>query len=165
MWNALVAAIKRFGISLDLPFRWTGYTVKQDLFVIERMCFTDKATIGELSIDGEFFCYTLEDTCRTVKIPKQTAIPPGRYELKITFSERFQKDMPLLLDVPNFEGVRIHSGNTPEDTDGCILVGMKRGVDVIYESRKAYDLLFQELKKRLELGNVYLSVIGGRHTA
>ena len=82
-------------------------------------------TIGALSVDGVFVCFTLEDQVRTagVKVPGQTAIPAGIYRLVITPSERFKEDLSLLLDVPGFEGIRIHAGNTREDTEGCILVG------------------------------------------
>ena len=87
----------------------------------------DKAyTLGTLSIDGEKFCHTLEPTWRKPearKVPGRTAIPAGRYPVVITYSPKFDKWLPLLLHVPMFEGVRIHAGNTAEDTAGCILVG------------------------------------------
>src|SRR2546423_440555 len=90
---------------------------------LKRKTFTDKSTIGELAVNGVFECFTLEDVVRPEKIKRETAIPAGRYEIAITFSDKFQKFLPLLLNVPNYEGVRIHSGNRPEDTEGCILVG------------------------------------------
>lgn len=83
--------------------------------------------IGELTIDGVHQCFTLEDKVREKKIFGKTAIPPGRYEVTVSFSNHFQKKLPLLMNVPNFEGVRIHSGNTAKDTEGCILVGMTKG--------------------------------------
>lgn len=138
----------------------------QDCLTLERMDFTDKSTVGELRLDGEMVCYTLEDTCRSngIKITGKTAIPSGRYELVVTYSDRFKKHMPLLLNVDGFDGVRIHSGNTSEDTEGCILLGMRRGVDVIYDSRKAFDLVFPEIQKRVATGKLYLSIVGGRTT-
>ena len=102
---------------------------------LKRKIFTDDSTIGELSIDGKFVCYTLEDKVRDVKIKNVTAIPYGKYELAITFSNRFQQYMPLLLNVPGFEGVRIHSGNKSADTEGCILVGSSKSLNFIGSSR------------------------------
>src|SRR5262249_8936637 len=100
---------------------------------------------GELYVDGKFECYTLEDRVRPVKIPKVTAIPMGTYEVDITYSKRFKRMMPLLLKVPHFAGVRIHSGNTAEDTDGCILVGQVKGEDHIERSRLAYKALYAKI--------------------
>lgn len=135
------------------------------MITLERSTFTDISTIGELCIDGDFFCYTLEDTCRRKKIPGTTAIPAGRYEIVDSYSQKFGRNLPHLLDVPGFEGIRIHVGNRPEDTDGCILVGMRKGENEIYDSRKAFDLLHPEIKKRLEFGKVFISVIGGIHVS
>jgi len=113
---------------------------------IKRLHKTSKSTIGELTIDGKFECYTLEDTEREVKIKGETAIPKGTYKVIINESNRFKRLLPLLIDVPNFEGVRIHPGNSNHDTDGCILVGMNRSLDYITKSRKAFDLLFKKMQ-------------------
>jgi hypothetical protein len=78
---------------------------------LQRETLTDDSTIGKLYINGTFHCYTLEDKVREVKIPHVTAIPQGKYEVILNFSNRFQQIMPLLLNVPNYEGVRIHWGN------------------------------------------------------
>lgn len=133
----------------------------QDTMLLEREWFSDKSTVGRLSFDDEFVCFTLEDTCRRVKVEGETAIPSGKYEITIDFSERFQKNMPHVLAVPGFEGVRIHKGNYPEQTLGCILVGMRRDKDSIYDCQKAYDLVYAELEKRLAKGKVFLTVVGG----
>ena len=117
---------------------------------LKRLHRTDKSTIGELTIDGKFECYTLEDIERDVKIKSETAIPKGTYKVIINQSNRFKRLMPLLLNVPNFEGVRIHAGNTNHDTEGCILVGRTRGVDFIGQSRKAYDSLFKKMQEAKE---------------
>jgi hypothetical protein len=110
---------------------------------------TEKSTVGELYIDGTFECYTLEDVDRLsrgqAKIPHKTAVPTGSYEVRLTHSPRFGRILPLLVDVPGFEGVRIHPGNTPEDTDGCILPGRLRGPDSVAESRSAFDALYEKL--------------------
>lgn len=94
--------------------------------VITRTEKTTRATFGELSIDGKFFCYTLEDPVRDVKIPKETAIPAGAYKVVLSMSNRFKKVLPEVLNVPGFVGVRIHGGNTVQDTEGCPLVGYQR---------------------------------------
>jgi len=117
---------------------------------LKRLHRTDKSTIGELTIDGKFECYTLEDIERDVKIKSETAIPKGTYKVIINQSNRFKRLMPLLLNVPNFEGVRIHAGNTNHDTEGCILVGRTRGIDFIGQSRKAYDSLFKKMQEAKE---------------
>lgn len=70
-------------------------------------------TLGKLEV-GKYLYHTCEDAVRDVKIPGKTAIPAGEYKVIITFSNRFQKHLPLLLDVPNFTGVRIHAGNVAE---------------------------------------------------
>ena len=118
---------------------------------LKRLHRTDKSTIGELTIDGKFECYTLEDIEREVKVKAETAIPKGTYKVIINQSNRFKRLMPLLLNVSNFEGVRIHAGNTNHDTEGCILVGRTRGVDFIGQSRKAYDSLFKKMQEAKEI--------------
>lgn len=111
-----------------------------------RTDFTEESTIGELSINGKFECFTLEDKVRPVKIKGFTAIPAGSYEVVITFSERFQRPLPLLLNVPNFDGIRIHAGNTAKDTDGCILVGREKQKNFVGTSKLALEALFKKLK-------------------
>lgn len=113
---------------------------------VRRLHKTDTSTIGELSIDGVFECFTLEDVERKEKIKSETAIPKGTYKVVINQSNRFKRLLPLLLNVPNFEGVRIHSGNSNHDTEGCILVGQTRGKDYIGQSRKAFDKLFKKMQ-------------------
>ena len=104
------------------------------------------ATIGELHVDNMFACYTLEDLVRDYKIDGQTAIPAGTYPITITWSPHFQRRLPLLHDVPNYEGVRIHPGNTPADTQGCILVGTQVAGASILNSRVAFDALFARIE-------------------
>jgi hypothetical protein len=113
---------------------------------LNRKIFTDDSTIGELFIDGVFFCYTLEDKVRPVKIKNITAIPNGTYDVIINFSNRFQKYMPLLLNVSNYEGIRIHSGNKSADTEGCILVGGTKTDNFIGNSRVTFSKLLTKLK-------------------
>ena len=115
------------------------------------------STIGLLYIENVFECFTLEDIVREVpgepieswKVPGKTAIPAGRYRITITPSMRFKRDLPLLNDVPGFKGVRIHTGNTSEDTEGCILVGDQMAADAVVQSRVAFAELFDKLKAAL----------------
>lgn len=104
-------------------------------------------TIGKLFINGEYFCDTLEDTVRPEeeKIPGKTAIPYGTYDIILTMSPRFKRVLPLLLNVPNFEGIRIHSGNKPEDTEGCILVGFNKQKGMVLNSKDTLNKLMFEL--------------------
>lgn len=115
---------------------------------LERLQRDPDVTIGSLSIDGQFEAWTCEDCVRPdgVKIPGETAIPPGSYTVDITYSPRFSRDLPLLLNVQGFVGVRIHPGNTPDDTAGCILVGQDRMAKNIGRSRLAFDALFAKLR-------------------
>jgi hypothetical protein len=113
-------------------------------------------THGVLTSDG-FRGFTLEDVIRPAgeKILGATAIPPGEYSVIVTTSRRFGKDMPLLLNVPGFEGVRIHSGNTSNDTEGCILVGYAcpdPNKDWIGNSRAAWADLFNRITAALAAG-------------
>jgi hypothetical protein len=117
---------------------------------IKRLHKTKNSTIGEMTIDGKFECYTLEDVERDVKIKCETAIPKGTYKVIINKSNRFKKLLPLVLNVPNFEGIRIHPGNTNHDTEGCVLVGRTRSKDFIGQSRKAFDSLFKKMQDSKE---------------
>ena len=112
-------------------------------------------TIGELLVDGAWFCFTLEDVERPEKIPGETAIPAGRYKVIITHSQRFDRELPLLVDVPGFTGIRIHAGNTDADTRGCILVGKRTLENAIGESRAALDDLMEKLRVQ---GEIWISV-------
>ena len=125
---------------------------------IKRTDFSEESTIGELSVNGVFECYTLEDKVRPVKIAGKTAIPSGRYEVIINFSQRFQKPLPLLLNVPNYEGVRIHSGNTAANTEGCILVGETKTDNFVGESRWAFNRLFEKMKVAAETEKIFLEI-------
>ena len=108
--------------------------------LLHRVDGTSTRTIGRLYTTPQ--CWTLEDAVRDgPKVMGETAIPTGRYRVQITQSQRFEKMLPILLDVPGFTGVRIHAGNTATDTSGCILVGQDREADAIGHSRLALDVL------------------------
>ncbi|MDB5814416.1 MAG: hypothetical protein JWN23_1533 [Rhodocyclales bacterium] len=114
---------------------------------------TPDYTLGRLAIDGVFECYTCEDTVRQVegqpveqwKVAGTTAIPRGNYIVIIDHSNHFNRELPRLLDVPGYEGVRIHSGNTAANTEGCILVGQVRTGNGVGMSHIAFDALFEKM--------------------
>ena len=129
-------------------------------FVLHRKTFTDKSTIGEIFLNNVFQCYSLEDTIRHgAKIPGETAIPSGRYEIVINFSARFNKLMPLLLEVPEFTAIRIHPGNTDTDTQGCILVGETALTDFVGYSQNAFNDLFPKIEELMKKKEVYIEII------
>lgn len=101
-------------------------------------------TLGKLYIDGAYFCRTLEDEFRAIKVKNETRIPCGTYGVIWTYSNRFSRDMLLLEKVPGFEGIRIHSGNTDKDTSGCLLVGEEVSDTMLLKSKMALTRL--ELK-------------------
>lgn len=117
-------------------------------------------TIGVLLVNDSPECYSLEDQVREVpgqpvaswKVFGKTAIPGGIYRVRISHSPHFGRDLPELMDVPGFEGVRIHPGNVAADTEGCILVGMDKGTDSIGRSRLAFDALFPKLQAAINAG-------------
>ena len=119
------------------------------LIEVKRFEFKDTHTVGKMYVDGIYECYTLEDAVRNgTKVIGKTAIPIGTYKLIIDASIRFKQDMPHILDVPDFTGVRIHAGNTSADTDGCILLGSTwAGKDFIGNSKIAYKKFFDKLKQ------------------
>lgn len=114
---------------------------------LKRIALKDTYTIGKLYINGQYFCDTLEDKVRKdgVKVYGETAIPKGIYNVIVNMSNRFKRFLPLLLNVPMFEGIRIHAGNTKEDTHGCILLGENKKVGELINSKKYADKLTQML--------------------
>lgn len=126
---------------------------------LKRIAKRDNYTIGRLYIDGEYFCDTLEDKVRDLtkeaKVYGKTAIPEGTYEVTLRvqsprFSQKRQYDfckgyLPRLLNVPQFEGVLIHVGNTASDTDGCILVGKNKMRGMVTESTDTFRRLYDRL--------------------
>lgn len=121
-------------------------------FKLLRNQFSGKSTIGELYLEGVRLCYTLEDCDRgltqdmsieeieRLKVYGKTCIPYGHYQIKWQPSMKFQKDMPYIQNVPGYSGVMVHQGNVPDDTLGCILLGMAKGTDRIMQSTGAYGM-------------------------
>jgi hypothetical protein len=124
---------------------------------LERFEFSDKSTIGKLNVNGQFYAYTLEDADRHledggIKEYGKTCIPRGTYKVIIDYSNRFKRELPRLLEVPQFEGIRIHPGNTNENTDGCVLVGSSYGKDYLYNSKATFNNLFSLMEKVYDNG-------------
>lgn len=120
---------------------------------LQRQPSANGCTIGELFVDGVHECWTLEDVVRDGhKIAHETAIPPGTYRVIVTMSARFGRILPLVCDVPDFDGIRIHAGNTAADTSGCILVGQSRETVSIDGSRLALEALQPKIAGALARG-------------
>lgn len=128
-----------------------------------RETFTDKSTIGSLFVNGIFFCYTLEDKDRKlesggVKEYAKTAIPRGKYKVINSFSNRFKKYMPELVNVPQFAGIRIHAGNTADHSEGCILVGSTKAVDFIGNSKLTFDNLMKVIQRVEKIERINITI-------
>lgn len=125
--------------------------------LLERKYPKSNYTIGNLYLNGKFYCNILEDTVRDInkngtfdcgefKISGHTAIPYGEYEVKVTYSPKFKRELPLLLNVKHFEGIRIHRGNTEKDSSGCLLPGENTKKGMVLNSTK-YELELTKLIK------------------
>lgn len=132
---------------------------------VKRIARKDGYTIGRLFINNEYFCDTLEDTDRGLKdtmqvneilakkVKAETAIPTGKYDVILTFSPRFKRVLPLLLNVPGYQYIRVHNGNRPDSTEGCLLVGENKVKGQVLNSRATLEKLMSvllECEKRKE---------------
>lgn len=126
--------------------------------LLKRIALKDNYTIGKLYIDGKYFCDTLEDAVRDVKIKHQTAIPKGIYKVTLTASPRFKRILPRLHDVPEFTGVLIHRGNTIDDTSGCILVGENKKKGMVLNSTK-YEVELVTILTKSNSKNITIEII------
>lgn len=149
--------------------------------LLYRIARRDTYTIGHLYIDGKYFCDTIEDKDRglTQSMPQAviratkrkgvTAIPAGRYRVTLEVkspkfsAKKYEKNygfcdgyLPRLINVPGFDGVLIHIGNTARDTDGCVLVGKNTKVGKVLESRAVFVKLYEELKKAKD--SIYITI-------
>lgn len=120
-------------------------------------------TIGKMYIDGTYFCDTLEDQVRDknksgkfdngeTKVYGESAIPYGRYKVIVNMSARFKRELPLLLGVPHFEGIRIHRGNTDKDSSGCVLLGENKVKGKVINSTPYEQKLVSILKEVQDKG-------------
>lgn len=130
---------------------------------LERKYFKEDYTIGNLYVDGKYFSDTLEDKNRDLnkngrfdngetKVYGQTCIPFGTYRIIVNMSPKFGRELPRLLDVPHFEGILIHRGNTPENTLGCILVGENKVKGKVINSTPYEERLVRMMKEALSRG-------------
>ena len=153
--------------------------------ILKRIALRSEYTIGKLYVDGEYVCDTIEDTVRDldkdgkfangeVKIPGKTAIPYGRYEItmkvkspkysnftKYSWAKKYDGYLPRLLNVPHFDGVLIHVGNSALDSEACILVGENKVVGKVINSvntfRRLMDDYLVPAKERNE--NIVITII------
>lgn len=136
---------------------------------LKRIALRSTYTIGRLYVDGNYFCDTLEDTVRDLnkngkfdngekKVYAKTAIPYGTYEIKWTYSPRFKKYTPQLMNVPSFEGIRIHSGNSSTDTEGCLLLGENKKVGMVLNSRATINKFYPLIKEACYKGKVTIEI-------
>lgn len=129
---------------------------------LERKYLKETYTIGNLYIDGKFFCNTVEDKVRDLnkdgdlldpgetKVYGETAIPYGTYEVEVTYSPKFRRDLPLIKNVPHFEGIRIHRGNWATDSHGCPIVGENKVKGGVINSTPYEEKLTKILKETTE---------------
>lgn len=136
---------------------------------LKRIALRPTYTIGKLYIDDIYFCDTIEDTVRDLnkngkfdngekKIHSKTAIPYGIYEIKWTYSPRFKKYTPQLMNVPSFEGIRIHAGNTSADTEGCLILGKNKQVGKVLNSRDTINKFYPIIKEACSNGKVTIEI-------
>ena len=136
---------------------------------LKRIALRQTYTIGKLYIDDDYFCDTLEDTVRDLnkdgkfdngekKINGKTAIPYGTYEIKWTYSPRFKKYTPQIMNVPSFEGIRIHSGNSSTDTEGCLLLGENKKVGMVLNSKATINKFYPLIKEACSKGKVTIEI-------
>ena len=131
--------------------------------VVVRNIFSDESTIGELSVNnGIFACQTLEDTVRRVKKFGETAIPCGTYKVELIQSPKFGY-CPHLLEVPYFDGILIHNGNSPVDTHGCLLAGQydKAQKNWVGQSRTTFKALMDTLIPISQKEPLWIEIRGG----
>lgn len=130
---------------------------------LKRLNLTPNYTEGELYVNGVYFCKTLEDTNRDLnkngqfdnnekKVYGETCIPYGKYKVILSYSPKFKRELPEILEVPDFQGIRIHRGNKISDTLGCILCGEKVKNGYLSNSTP-YEIKLVELLKQANLRN------------
>lgn len=146
-------------IRIDRAWKKKGYTISR--VIVNGVRFGD----------GEHWCSILEDEDRgldstmsldeiaAVKVKGATAIPRGVYEIKVTYSPRFKRNLPILLETKGFVGVRIHGGNSAEDTEGCLLPGVNNVVGRVTNSRYWANILQHRIEQAIAKGErVFIEV-------
>ena len=143
----------------------------RNLFLDRKYC-KSTHTIGTLSIGECYFCDTLEDPVRDynkdgdledpgeIKIYGETAIPYGRYKVIVSYSPKFKRDLPLILDVKHFIGIRIHRGRYPSHTSGCVLVGINEKKGQLFQGKTYEEKLVSILSAYQYAGEeVYINIV------
>ena len=131
---------------------------------LERKYRSNNYCIDKLYINGKYFSDALEDPDRgltdsmnleeikRIKVKGDTCIPYGTYNVTITYSPRFKKNLPLINNVKGFDGIRIHSGNTPQDTEGCLLLGLNKVKGRVVDSKVTVNKFIDIVQKVLNKG-------------
>lgn len=137
-------------------------------FLLDRKWRKDTYTIGRLYVNGEFLCNTIEDVDRKlnqnmsateiqrIKVAAETAIPTGTYAMRVTMSPKFKRELVEIVNVPGFSGIRVHRGNTAEDSAGCVIVGDNTSKGRVTNSTK-YELQITEMVKKADYA--YITII------
>lgn len=130
---------KEFFFSKTWEFSWTGYE-RQMKITVQRKRVTEDSIIGKLFLEWDgFSCFTIEN--------KDKAIPPGEYTVDLTYSNRFNRQMPII-NVPERSGIRIHWANFGRQLEGCIAVGNQEQNNAVDNSRETFNQLFKLLSGR-----------------
>lgn len=133
------------------------------IICLHRIESTPKYTVGKVYVDGKFICYSLEDPFHEKKIKGRTRIPSGSYQVLLRFSPKFSPRLGhstlWVTDVPNYEYILFHPGNTVDDTDGCILVGRAHSKGVLSTSRPAYFDLYETVNEAAKKKELWLTII------
>lgn len=140
--------------------------------LLKRRYFNDRYTIGSLSVDGELLCDTLEDKVRDynkdgdlldkdeTKVYGETAIPYGRYKVIVSYSPKLKRELPLLIDVPHFSGIRIHAANWPTQLEGCIAPGENKVKGGVINSRHYEEIVTSWVKTWQSNGeDVWINIV------
>lgn len=131
--------------------------------IVLRFADLEQSTLGALSIDGRFCCFSLEDEGREIKVPGETRIPAGEYQIKLRTEGKIHEKYAALYpehrgvlwlqDVPGFEWIYIHKGATDDDTKGCILVAdTAHSAGVLSQSEPAYRRLYGQVLNAIQAG-------------
>lgn len=139
---------------------------------LQRLHDNGESTLGILYMDGEFYCYTLEDPNRADKVKGKTRIPAGEYPISLRkvdspLTQKYQGDFDWftyhleLQNVPNFDYIYIHLGNTPSDTSGCVLIGNGQQLApqrMVTHSRDAYEDFYKKAKPKAKSGHLTIKI-------
>ena len=130
---------------------------------LKRLYRKSEYTIGKLYIDGVYFCDVVEDKDRClysymnigeiskIKVKDKTAIPYGKYKVRLSMSPKYKKILPEIMNVPGFTGVRIHSGNYASDSSGCLIVGKNTVKGGVTQSKVTMSKLMEKLKGKTNI--------------